>query len=131
MSGFEATLVMVALFALRCVVPLALTAALGYLMNRLVDRWEAEEAAAEALDKKPAPVPLMERPAAPERQSVLSLLSFPCWVTNNCPEAKRRSCPACERDDVPCWQARREAEGALPANCPDCPRYIAGRVALA
>jgi hypothetical protein len=40
MSEFNAALVMIALFALRCVVPLALTLGLGYVMNRLVDRWE-------------------------------------------------------------------------------------------
>ena len=130
MNGFDATLVMLALFALRCVVPLALTAGLGYLMNRLVDRWEAEEAA-EIGAEKAIPVPLVERPATRERQPVLSLLSFPCWVTNNCPEEKRKRCPACEQKDVPCWQARLQAEGALPANCPDCPRYIAGQAALA
>lgn len=128
MNGFDATLVMIALFALRCVVPLVLTAGLGYLMNRLVARWEAAEV--EGVNE-PIPVPLVEPPAAYERQSVLSLLSFPCWVTNSCPERKRKGCPACERDDVPCWQARLEAEGVLPASCPDCPRYIAGQAALA
>jgi len=130
MNGFDATLVMIALFALRCVFPLVLTAGLGYLMNRLVERWEAEEPVEQALEQ-PIPVPLVEHPATHERQSVLSLLSFPCWVTNSCPERKRKGCPACERDDVPCWQARLEAEGLLPASCPDCPRYIAGQAALA
>lgn len=123
MNGFEATLVMIALFALRCVAPLAITAGLGYLMNRLVERWETEEAL-----EKPEQVPVpTTRPVRREPQPVLSLLSLPCWVTNSCPEEKRKRCPACERDDVPCWQARKAAEGALPANCPDCPRYIAGQ----
>ena len=47
MNGFDATLVMIALFALRCVFPLVLTAGLGYLMNRLVERWEAGPRAAD------------------------------------------------------------------------------------
>jgi hypothetical protein len=130
MNQFEATLVMIGLFALRCVVPLALTAAVGYLMNRLVDRWAVEETAPE-IRPEPARIPTVEAPAQPRRQPVLSLLSLPCWVTNSCPEEKRKQCPACERDDVPCWQARLQAEGTLPANCPDCPRYIAGNAALA
>lgn len=129
MSGFDATLVMVALFALRCVAPLAITAGLGYLMNRLVDRWETAEALEPAPLPEPEPAPAPRR--QPQPQPVLSLLSLPCWVTNSCPEKKRKGCPACGRDDVPCWQARLEAEGILPSSCPDCPRYIAGQTALA
>jgi hypothetical protein len=30
------------LFGLRCIVPLALTLGVAYLMNRTVDRWERE-----------------------------------------------------------------------------------------
>lgn len=44
MSESGATFVMILLFALRCVVPLVLTILIGWLMNRLVDKWEAEEA---------------------------------------------------------------------------------------
>lgn len=128
MDRLDATLVMLALFALRCVVPLVLTAGLGYLMNRLVDHWESEE---EAALKEPIPVPVVAQREARERQPVLSLLSLPCWVTNDCPEEKRTRCPACERNDLPCWKARLQAEGMLPAKCPDCPRYLAGQAALA
>ncbi len=56
MNGFQATAVMVALFALRCVAPLVLMFAIGYLMNRLVDRWNAQDAAQEAPSSVPLPV---------------------------------------------------------------------------
>ena len=55
MNDFQATAVMVALFALRCVLPMVLMLAIGYGMNKLVDHWEREEAAA----KNPPPaIPL-------------------------------------------------------------------------
>ncbi len=45
MNEFQATGVLMILFALRCLVPAALIAGVGYLMNRLVDRWNREDAA--------------------------------------------------------------------------------------
>ena len=116
MNEPQAMLVMAGLFALRCILPLLVTVALGYLMNRLVDRWEAEEEMAHQPQR------------APESAIVTAILSVPCWLMNNCPPERRESCPAFHARDVPCWQARERAEGSLPANCPDCPRYVAGRV---
>lgn len=118
MSEFNAALVMVALFALRCVVPLALTLGLGYVMNRLVDRWDAEDA------KRAIAIPSTSQPQAAPQPSP-AWLSLPCWVTNTCPEKKRADCAAFHKAGLPCWEARRQMEGALPASCPDCPRYQA------
>ena len=47
MYDLQATTVMSGLFALRCIVPLLLTVGLVRLMNRLVERWAAEEAVRE------------------------------------------------------------------------------------
>lgn len=113
MSETQGALVMVLLFALRCIVPLAITIGLGYLMNRLVDRWEAEDA--RKLAAAPTPKPATQ-----------SILSIPCWVTNSCPEKAREKCPAYRNPSLPCWEARRKADGTLMAQCADCPRYQAG-----
>jgi len=43
MSESEGTAVLVGLFALRCILPLAITLAFGYVMNRLVERWQDED----------------------------------------------------------------------------------------
>lgn len=117
MSEFNAALVMVALFALRCIVPLALTLGLGYVMNRLVDRWDAEDA------KRAVAIPATPQPQAGAPQPASAWLSLPCWVTNTCPEKKRADCAAFHNAGLPCWEARRQMEGDLPASCPDCPRY--------
>jgi hypothetical protein len=44
-NASQGTAVLSFLFALRCVLPLLITLTVAYLMNRLVDRWEAEERA--------------------------------------------------------------------------------------
>lgn len=126
MSEFNATLVMISLFALRCVVPIALTIGLGYVMNRLVDRWEAEDA------QRTIPVPVARPTAAGfQAEPGRSILSLPCWVTNSCPEKKAAGCAAFLAPHLPCWEARRQTEGALPARCADCPRYqVAFAVAM-
>jgi hypothetical protein len=121
MNEFQATAVMVGLFALRCVAPLALTLFVGYLMNRLVDRWEREDEARKAGAALPAPRP-QPKPAIPV---VAVKPGLPCWVFNNCDEKKRSGCAAYQNQTVPCWLARMRADGALPAGCPDCAIYRA------
>lgn len=114
MNEFQAAAVMIGLFALRCVAPLVLMVAIGYLMNRLVDRWEAQDAVREA----PAAVPLPVMPAeAKPRPSVA------CWVFRNCDETARGDCAAFKNPVIPCWLARFRADGRLPAACADCPLY--------
>ena len=45
MSDIQAAGTIILFFALRCIAPLVVTVGIGYLMNRLVARWEAEETA--------------------------------------------------------------------------------------
>ncbi len=121
MNEFQATAVMLALFALRCILPLAITFALGYLMNRLVDRWERDDAKREELDTpglQPAPIPAtaVSKPSKP-------VTKLPCWLVKGCNPAQRGDCPAFQQRGTPCWVARLRAEGVLPTDCPDCPVY--------
>ncbi|MCA9872894.1 MAG: hypothetical protein KC441_04550 [Anaerolineales bacterium] len=126
MNEMEGTGVIIVLFALRCILPLALTIGIGYLMNRMVDKWEREAAAQQADEKPapetgpvPAPAPVITAVAKEKRPSI----ALPCWVTRNCDPARRAACPACQQRDKPCWVARLAAEGVLPATCPTCPVY--------
>lgn len=126
MNEFQATTIFIALFALRCIVPLLLTVAIGYAMNRLVDRWETEEKAQGAA------------PCAPQRavqrrvtaQPAATPLALPCWVLRNC-DARRQSCPAYQQSGLACWQARTNSEGALPAACATCSLYTGAPIAAA
>lgn len=116
MEETQATAILVLMFALRCIAPLLITLAIGYLMNRLVDRWEAEEALDETQD-----VPV---PAAPPSPGIrLPTVTVPCWILRNCTEAAQADCPARKQPGIPCWLARLRAEGTIPETCPDCPIY--------
>ena len=114
MNEIDAAGTIILFFALRCLAPLAITLGIGYLMNRLVDRWEAEEAVAETAVK--TAVPSLEKADSPSGK-------IPCWILRNCDEEKRASCPAYLDQSMPCWMARLLYEGAQPSSCPDCPVY--------
>ncbi len=122
MNEFQAVAVMVALFALRILLPVALMIAIGYGMNKLADRWEAEEQS--QADAKPA----IALPVVPSRPAAAT--SVPCWVFKNCDEATRARCPAYRQPSLACWVALLRAEGRLPAKCAGCERYT-GMPALA
>jgi hypothetical protein len=110
---------MVGLFALRCVLPIALTIGIGYLMNRWVARSEAGESLQPGADPRPGSIPVLPVES-----------KLPCWVLRNCDEDKRAACPA-GKGVVACWVARLRVEGTLPAGCADCPLYDAPPARLA
>jgi hypothetical protein len=113
MDEFEAAAALVGLFALRCILPLAFTIGLGYMMNRVADRWQAEDRAqvAAATKVKPRRAPARPQPA----------ITIPCWLFFNCSPARREKCPAYSNPTVACWAARSAASGRLPAKCATCP----------
>ncbi len=95
MTELQATLTMSLFFALRCMVPFLLTLAIGYVMNRLVSRWQAEENAAAH--------------------------SAPCRKVQKCPPEKRQHCVSFYETQIPCWQMHRLSNGSLPETCLVCP----------
>ncbi len=131
MNEIEGTGIVILLFALRCILPIALTIGIGYMMNRMVDKWEREAAAAREAENMPQPesvtppasipVPAMTGPSlAKEKRPSIAL---PCWVTRGCDPAQRSNCAAFKERGKPCWVARMTTEGIMPANCPTCPVY--------
>ena len=117
MNEFQATAVVVALFALRCVAPFVLVLAIGFGMKRLVRHWEKEEAAQQPA--RPAiPLPMAARPT-----TRLSTPALPCWVLNNCDEKTRNACPAFASPSLACWVARFRADGKVAAKCAGCELY--------
>lgn len=134
MNEFEATGVMVLLFALRCIVPFVLLMGVGYFMNRMVDKWERDAEEQQAKEREPGPEPgrvFPERPgiaqpafAKPPLEKKPAL-QVPCWLTKKCDPATRADCAANQQRGKPCWVARLAVEGSLPKDCPDCPIYQA------
>jgi len=125
MDELQGTAVIIALFALRCVAPLTITMLLGYLMNRLVDRWRAEDEAREFDEAIPG--------LDPEASAGIKLptISVPCWILRNCNPDQQAECPAKQNPGLPCWLVRMRLDGKLPEGCPDCVIYNEGSLAVA
>lgn len=125
MDILMAALMVTAMFVVRLGIPIAITVAVVYGLRRLDARWQAEALAREANA-------LAEKHFATERDiEILKVIDPPCWVTNNCPEAKCSSCPAHQLADVPCWLARFRMEGRLPAKCYNCQLFAPRQNVLA
>jgi hypothetical protein len=135
MEGQSNALLIVLLFVLRLGVPLLITVAIAYGLRRLDAKWQAE-AEAEAKAQSKAITPAAPQPARsgngtgvtiPLRQPVAPLMvagaGQPCWVVKSCSDSMRASCAAFNQPNVPCWSARTQAEGRLPAGCADCKLY--------
>lgn len=123
---------LVAMFFFRLAVPLLITIAIAYGLKRLDARWQAE---AEQQAEAKAKVSMALRPAAaapgvgaitgaalPATPLVMASAT-PCWSVYGCSEAAKAKCAAYHQPSKPCWAARQEAEGRLPAKCQDCDLY--------
>lgn len=97
------------------------------------------ESPAPPLERRPpagrAPAPAPQLPWIPPPQPAIRPGQQPqpglaaaaqprhCWDAKSCGEAARAGCPAFHRPDLPCWQARLEADGSIPEDCVDCERF--------
>jgi hypothetical protein len=148
MLSFTDILALAGLFVLRVGVPLLITVGIVYLLKRLDRRWEAEARATQqraqaaeqpavqpAVQPKPATVvrvpaqqpqlPWIPPPAVGQRPGqqpglMAAPAPKPCWNIKGCSDSQRAQCAAPKRADVPCWQARFDAEGAIPEDCVRC-----------
>jgi lipoate synthase len=114
MSDIQAMLWMGFLFALRCIVPIVLTLVIGYLMNKLVDSWEAEEARSktEAGVQNCQSMNNVSHRFRPNR--------IDCWTFRNC---EASDCPAYKNTAIVCWQKKQATLGYMPEACQNCPIY--------
>ncbi len=134
MEGLTNVLLILALFFLRLGVPILVTVAIAYGLSRLDAKWRREaerEARAEATARmdevrpQPAGQPMTIRlPEAVPAGMFAVAGGPPCWDVKSCSEAMRANCAAFRQPTVPCWQARAQAEGRLPATCKGCHLYV-------
>ncbi|MCB0154532.1 MAG: hypothetical protein KDF65_07030 [Anaerolineae bacterium] len=116
MEWFEQTIIIVGMFVVRLGVPLLITLAVGYWLRRLDEKWQAE-----ALARQTAEAPAVVEPEP--NFTLYKVIDRPCWEVKGCPAALSQQCPAFEQPGRPCWQARYQAEGRLPATCYSCPIF--------
>jgi hypothetical protein len=142
MINFTDMLVFTGMLFLRFGVPLLVVIGIGYLLKRLDRRWEAE-AWAEQAKAKAAEVPTEQpsvpapQPAVPARTPVPGpVLPFipppvretprpqPGMMVSKASQtgsvASKAKCGAPQQPGKPCWQARFDAEGAIPEECVGC-----------
>lgn len=124
MEAIVDTLVILGMLLIRIGIPIALTAALAYVLRRLDRQWQAEARRARGLP------PIEETPlAAPTAQPALE--GQHCWERKGCSEWARANCPAYQHPEEPCWAAQSRALGVLPAECTTCEMYAPGQTAHA
>jgi pyruvate/2-oxoglutarate dehydrogenase complex dihydrolipoamide acyltransferase (E2) component len=152
MFNFTDFLVLAGMFLLRFGVPAAIVIGVGYLLKRLDKRWEAEawaEQQTARASEQPAQRPAVprEQPATPKRAPAQApqlpwvpppparetprpqpgLAAAPaareCWDVKGCTESQKAQCAAPKHPEMPCWQARFDAEGHIPEDCVNCDTF--------
>jgi hypothetical protein len=103
------------MFILRLAVPLAVTAAVVYAFHRLDVKWQTEAWAGWRAE--------LEQDGGASTVSWLARLANPCWQEKGCEQSAVAKCAAHKHSSLPCWMARRRAEGWLPTMCYNCDRF--------
>lgn len=92
-------------FLMRLGIPLALTAAVVWWLQKLDARWQMQaEQARRRTGSEMTPGPSMP----------------PCWEVRGCSPERRANCAAYAQSDVPCWQTFRDRRGHLKQVCLEC-----------
>ena len=105
------TFAILSMFALRIGLPIALTLAVGYWM-----------------EKKLA---LRERAGQPVRPAACSakIIQIHCWDIKKCASATRTQCAAYQHPDLPCWLALQVSGEKVRPECYACAFYKPERIA--
>ena len=107
------TLIIFAMFVLRIGVPIVLTLAFGYwLEKKLAPPQEASVHQATGARIIQFPRQAATRPTAVH-----------CWDLKECSVDQRSNCAACQRPDLPCWLALQAQGEKLREACFTCALY--------
>lgn len=101
---------LIMMIAARIAIPIILTLALCYGLDRLAARRAAQLAS-------------RRQKAAQERKSPKVVRQLQCWEIKRCDPETRATCPASKRQNVPCWLALQLAGQALGEECRSCALY--------
>ncbi len=108
-------LAVIFLFAIRIAIPIAVTLAFGYWLEKKLQPQQEQE-------QKPA-IDLARR----ERSN--KIIRLHCWDLNRCDSAKRAECAACRHPELPCWLALQVEGGKVREDCFTCRLYRADSAA--
>jgi hypothetical protein len=103
MSDLTAPIALLVGVAARLAVPILVTAVAVYVLRMLDAHWQIEAG------NRPAQQQTIEKPA--------------CWEVNGCSPEQRKDCPGYV-SPLPCWQARRTANGYMREECLGCGVFL-------
>ena len=95
-------------FALRFIIPIAITAIAIFFLRRLDNRWQAEA-------KEQLLLPVVEKAK--------------CWEAKGCTDEMKANCTGYQSEQ-PCWQAFREESGYLKERCLGCEVFTTAPVPI-
>lgn len=104
-------LIVLAMFVVRIGVPLAITLALGYWLEKRLPPQEKSEATEMKIERA--------RRAAQSPK----IIQWHCWDLKRCSPALRAQCAAFQRPDLPCWLALQVAGNQVREECFTCALY--------
>jgi hypothetical protein len=93
---------------LRFGIPIGITALLVYALRRLDQKWQRE----------------VELEAQSAFGQVNVFEKIRCWVSKECSQGDRDSCPAFLQNNRPCWQVFRDESGEMRGDCLNCPVFL-------
>jgi hypothetical protein len=77
--------------------------------------------------RTPAPAPVLPFIPPPVRETprpqpgmTATRAAQPCYDVKGCSDTSKAQCAAPQHPEKPCWQARFDAEGAIPEDCVGC-----------
>jgi hypothetical protein len=111
------TLIVLGMFILRVAVPLAVTMALGYWLEKRLRPPESENGN--------RPVILELLPHSPSSK----IIQLHCWDLNHCETTRRVQCAAFRHPDLPCWLALQVEGHKIRQECFTCRLYRAQWIA--
>ena len=119
MAPIEITnaIVLVAMFIVRIGVPVAITLAFGYWLEKKLRPPEAEKV------EKTRRLELVARPRSSK------IIQLHCWDFNRCDSSQRAQCAATQHPDLPCWLALQVEGGKVREDCFTCSLYKAQDIA--
>ena len=116
-SELANTLIVLGMFVLRVGVPVAVTLALGYWLEKKL-RPPGEEK-----ENMPVKVELMPRGQSPK------IIQLHCWDVNRCEATQRTQCAASRHPDLPCWLSLQVEGYKIREECFTCRLYRAPKIA--
>ena len=119
-------IIIIGMFVLRIGVPLALTIAVGYWLEKKLRPQETSVAQPDVDGRRIIPF-RNPRTAIGSASGPGQVAGAQCWEAKNCAPAVRSECAAFKQPNLPCWLALQASGGNVREECFACDFYKSKR----